>query len=357
MDGHSPSHDDDAVDGAVPPGGTRTGTLPRPADDQVGDGSAAGASPDDVGFDAWPPPGWAARRMAGPTEDFFPPGLTARRWTRGRIVAVVLAGIVVVAGGVAWAVSRSGGPTPTQAVVTAVQRTVAQGPAELSATMVIGSPGAAPTTASGHGVLDVGHGASRLIYTFGPGALAGERLQEVFVGQTVYLSLPQLADLVPGKPWIAQPLSPGAIIAPRNADLAATLGMLGAAGNRVVDLGATHIDGADTHAYSVTVQPGTVAASSGRADLPGPLVRAASASVGTTPDVVTVYVDDASGSIRRVAADVDLTVGTHPTVARMAVDLRPAGHPTPVTAPPSSAVQTLAQLQAAVAGQSPTLST
>jgi hypothetical protein len=298
-----------------------------------------------------------------PTADLFPPGLKPRR--RGRMVALVTLGVVAVAAVAAvaaWALTGSSssvnGGTSANAVVSSVRTTVAKGTAALSLTMQVRSAGSTPMIATGSGAVDLGTDASRVLFTFhGPGPLAGEQLKEVFVGDTIYLSLPQLAGLVAGKPWISQSLTPTALIAPRNSDPDALLAMLGAGGNQVVPLGPSHIGGTVVEGYRVTIRPAGLQARLSTAGLPAGITGAAEHAAGTTTDAVTVYIADGTGQVRRLVTDEDLSLGSHPVVAVVTEDLGGYGTSVAVSPPPAAQVQTLSQFQAAAQGAAPKVTT
>jgi len=224
--------------------------------------------------------------------------------------------------------------------------------------MHIRGAGSTPISATGTGAVDLDTDTGRAAFTFqGPGALAGEQLKEVFVGDTIYLSLPQLAGLVPGKPWISQPLTPAALIAPRNSDPDALLAMLGASGNQVVSLGASDIDGTAVDGYRVTVRPAGLEARLAMAGLPAGITAAAEHAAGTSSDAVTVYVADGTGQVRRLVTNVDLSLGSHPVVAAVTEDFGSYGTPAAVSPPPAGQVQTLSQFQSAVQGAAPKVTT
>ncbi len=297
---------------------------------------------------------------SSPTADLFPPGLKPRRraW---RFVVLATVGVAALVAVATWSLSSSpsssAGSAPATAVVSSVRTTAAKGTAALTLTMQVRGAGSTPVQATGSGAVDLGTDASRVLFTFqSPGALAGDQLKEVFVGDTIYLSLPQLATVVPGKPWISQALTPAALIAPRNSDPGALLAMLGASGNQVVPLGASRIDGTAVHGYEVTVLPAGLRARLARAGLPAGITRAAEDAAGTTTDAITVYVSDGTGQVRRLVTDVDLSLGSHPVVAVVTEDLGAYGTHVSVTPPSAAQVQTLGQYRAAVQGMGPKVS-
>ncbi len=356
-------------------GNSFSGSLPpdhdagRPAGDSGCNGRAVGAllltrddEPDggttavDSEWQEWAPR--TTRRVAGPTGDLFPPGVEpGRRGLRGVVVALSVTAVLV-AGVTGWVLSRggSGAAAPADPVAAAVQRTVAARTAGVSLTMQIQAAGGPTLVANGSGAVDLVRGNSNVAVTFGPGRLAGEQVQEIFAGSTIYLWLPQFSGLVAGKPWVTEPLAPTAFVAPRNSDLVSTLGLLGSGRGHVVDLGSARVAGAAVHAYRVTVDPRGLAGSLVHAGLPAPVATAARDAAGTTPDVITVDVDAATGTVRRIAADVDLTVGSNPMVARMIATFGNAGRPVSVASPPADQVLTLTQLQAAVRAATPSVS-
>jgi hypothetical protein len=302
------------------------------------------------------------RTSLGPTADLFPPGL-ANRPRRGRrvVLAITIAVAVVAASLGVW--SMVGRSTPaagaaSTAVTNAVRTTVASHTAQLAVTMRVRIPGSGVADATGSGVVDVTTDASQIVLTFrDPGALAGQRLQEVFAGNNSYLSIPQLDGVVAGKPWVKQSLAPGAVIAPGNSDPVAALGMLASPANRVDPLGASTIDGSPVHAYLVTVSAASLRSGLAGAGLPTGLTRAAEEAVGTRPDVVTVDVNDATRTVSRLVTDVDLSLGTHPVVAAVTEDFHGYGLRVAIAPPPAGQVISLPQLQAAVKSTTSTLST
>ncbi|MBV8461869.1 MAG: hypothetical protein JO368_01145 [Acidimicrobiales bacterium] len=296
-------------------------------------------------------------RRTGPTTDLFPPGAGRRRsWRRMATLGVV--GAVSIAGLVAWGMSRGSGTAfSSDPVVAAVQRTVEARTADLSVRLTATSPRVAPVDATGTGTVDLRQGAAQERLDFGPGSLEGQHLGEVFLGNTMYLSVPVLTALVPGKPWVEEPAGPQALIAPSNADPVATLGLLGSGAGRVVDLGRARVAGVPVEAYRVTVEPGPFSRALGRSNLPAPVRSVAAASMGTTPDIIVVDVDAASGTVRQTVADIELGVVASPVVVQVVTDFHGAGHRVVVSSPPSSQALTMAELQAAARANAPSLST
>jgi hypothetical protein len=305
----------------------------------------------------------ASGRVTRVTEDLFPPGREVRAGKRRRRLAVlVTAGAVVVVTVGAWSLtsrsSTTAGATPAATVANSARTTVAAGTANLALTMRVHVPGSGAMVATGSGAVDLPANASRVAFTFrGRGALSGVQLREVFVGDTIYLSIPQLSSAVAGKPWISQPLTPRALVAPRNSDPGTLLGMLAATGNRVTPLGASTIDGSAVRGYRVTVAPSGLPSGLRGSGLSAGVTRATEEAAGTGADVVTVYVDDHTGMVRSMVADIDLTLGSHPVVAVVTEDLTGYGAPTAVTPPAAAQVLTLSQFRAAVQGATPTVST
>jgi hypothetical protein len=83
-----PGRADAVVDDASSSGGTATDTLPRSAGDPAEDGDAVDHAPPDVVGEDGQPASWTGRRLAGPTEDLFPPRGDKQRLS-GRLVALL----------------------------------------------------------------------------------------------------------------------------------------------------------------------------------------------------------------------------------------------------------------------------
>jgi hypothetical protein len=185
----------------------------------------------------------------------------------------------------------------------------------------------------------------------GTSGLSGEQLRMVFVGGTLYLSFPQIPAPQAGKPWVSESLASAGPIFPGNSDPAAVLGMLGSEGNHVVDLGPTTVDGTAVTAYRVTVTLAALRAEMSRTNLPAGLARTAEGALGTSSTVVTAYVDGANGSLRRVAADLHLTVGKKTLAASITEDFTHYGAPVSITAPPAGEVVPLGPPQPQASAQ------
>ncbi len=107
----------------------------------------------------------------------------------------------------------------------------------------------------------------------------------VFVGDTLYLSFPQVPAPQAGKPWVSESMGSGGPILPaiRTRWPCSACSVRGATTS--LTLGASTVDGTAVHVYRVTVTPAALRAEMSRADIPAGLARTAEQALGTSSTV------------------------------------------------------------------------
>jgi hypothetical protein len=303
-----------------PPPGTRTEGAPRSAQH---DGFAEGVARVE------PPVPAAAGGATDPAGPAPTPGSPRRR---RRTLAAVAATIVLVAG-LTIGLAVSGGDDDghaSAAVTRSTDATLQEGSAHLALTMH-GTVGPASVDANGRGAVDFANQASTFALTM---HVLGqtETLQMVQDGQTVYVSIPQITQLVPGKSWAsvsntehlpdAGSLSPF-LGAGNPSDI---LKQLSAHGATVTPLAPSTIDGVAVQGYRVI-----------------PPSRVGGSSAGPPHTALDVYIDGAN-LVRRVNLSVSGTAESMPMNVDATLDLSDYGSPVTVTPPPADQVVPFSQL-------------
>ncbi len=290
----------------------------------MGPSDADAAEPSDPG-----PGGPAAGAASGD------PGPPPRR--RRRVLAAVGATVVVVAG-VTTGLAVSGGGNPTHASATVISSTAAtmdQGSAHVSLALH-GTAAGTAIQMSGQGDADFSH--QMATFTLNVNAASqSQSLQLVQDGQTLYLSTPQIAQLIPGKSWVS--ISESQTGSPDAGSLSPVVGagnpsdilkQLTAAGATVTDTGPSAIDGVAVEEYHVI--PPTLPNGSPAAD-----------ALHQLSMNFDVYIDGAN-LLRRVHFTLSGTVASQAIDIDGTVDLSQYGTPVTVTPPPADQVLPFSQI-------------
>ncbi len=323
------------------------------------DGATTGVS--DPYQDAGPTTGSSATEPVGqpvtgvpsqadaPRFDPVPTGIISRR-TRRRLIGVAagagaIALVVVLVTGF---VVGSGSQAALAAVVRSVNSSTADKTADLHLSMNEFVAGRQTVTANGDGSVDfTDHAAQLSMNLTGAPGIAGEQLSEIALDGTLYLSLPQVSRLLPGKQWVAAgvggtPATPGATSNPTD-----LLQVLASKGNTVTSLGTTSIDGVTVNAYKVVLNPSYIRSHPDSSSL-GPAERQAVSSMLDSMGLeMNVYIDSATGLFRRVVETLHLATGGLSISATSTDDFTDYGTPVTITAPPAGQVATLPQFEQA----------
>ena len=303
----------------------------------------------------YPPP-------AGPA-DPGPPPSGAGRGPGGnrRGLVLTMAAIVLVGGGAGAAVAVVGNRNPTSpvaapagspvkavvaSVATAEQARTAHVDLTVRATVSGTGVTSGTLTATGSGSVDFAGDAAQLsLHYAGPNLPSGLAISAIYSGGTAYVSIPQIAQLVPGKSWISVPVSGASSIDPGTSNPADLLHILASEGNTVTALGPSTIGGTAVQGYHVVVDPAFVRSRIGQLGLSPAEQQAVQQLLADTSLQFDVFVDGA-GRLSRVSVDVSGSLGTGgPGVtAQVEEDFSDYGAGVTISPPPASQVTTLPQI-------------
>lgn len=288
-------------------------------------------------FQPPPPPAPGAEGPTGPHR--------GRRLLALGVAAVLVAGAVV---GTVLATSGSSGPSPEHAVVTSAQSSLADKTADVQLSLSVEGSSLGSLAATGSGAIDFSSGASQLQLTYsGLKSLSGDQLTEISTGGTDYVSVPLVAQLLPGKSWISVDDGDASSLTPGVTDPADILGMLEAEGASVDPLGPSTLGGDTVEGYKVSISSSTIDQGVGQSGLPAGLQKAVQGIIGTNGVTLEVYVGT-DGLVREIQVPLDLTVGGSPLTAEVTLDFTQYGTPVTIVAPPASEVVSLSQFEQAL---------
>jgi len=174
-------------------------------------------------------------------------------------------------------------------------------------------------------------------------------VQEIFDGTTLYLDVPGLSSLAPGKSWVSVNLSStatsngltsfGTVSNPTS-----FLALLQQEGATVRSLGPSTQGGTQVQGYQVTLDKNAIESelSKEAANLPAWL-RSAVGSVGFNGLDATVYVDSA-GLLRSEAVSFSMSIGGASTSVDETLTFSTYGAPVTIEPPPSASVVTFEQI-------------
>jgi len=247
--------------------------------------------------------------------------------------------------------------SPDKVVLTAIDSALGAKTADFQMTVEITVPGEGQVTASGQGVMDFTDNAAQFDMTYhGVKALDGMTISMRYTGSDAYLSIPMLGTVVPGKSWLSVPTS-GSSLTPGSSNPASVLQILQSEGAQVTPLGPSVVGGAPVHGYHVIIPEAAMQQRLSKADLPAGVAQAAQGMFGSGGIAMDVFVNDANGLLRRVQADLNLTISGHSVNGKVMEDMSNYGVPVTVTAPPADQVASFQQFEQAAAGVSGTTST
>jgi hypothetical protein len=260
---------------------------------------------------------------------------------------VVLIAAVGVTVGVLSGPHSASPPTPSgspnKVVLAAIDSTLGAKTADVQMTILITVPGQGQITATGEGVMDFTNNSARITIGYhGEPELAGISMTELFVGGAGYLSMSHLSDVVPGKSWVALPVT-GASVAPGSSNPADMFQILQAQGDQVTPLGASQINGSPVDGYHVVISQAAIQKRLSDANLPAGLAQAANGMFGAGGISMDVYVDTATGLMRRVTTDLTLTIAGQTVTGKAIEDTSNFGVPVSITAPPADQVASFQQ--------------
>ena len=246
--------------------------------------------------------------------------------------------------------------SPNKVVLTAIDTALGAKTADLQMTVEITIPGAGQETASGQGVMDFTNNAAQFDMTYhGLKAVDGMAMSMRYVGGDAYVSIPMMGTLLPGKSWISVSAG-GSSLAPGSSNPASLLQLLQSEGDQVTPLGPSAVDGAPVHGYHVVIPEAAIQQRLSKADLPAGVAQAAQGMFGTGGIAMDVFINDANGLLRRVQADLTMSISGHSVTGKVVEDTSNYGVPVTVTAPPADQVASLQQFEQAAAGVSGTSS-
>ncbi|MGO8859218.1 MAG: hypothetical protein ACLQRH_00390 [Acidimicrobiales bacterium] len=315
----------------------------------------AGQGPTDAGWGlASEPATGSPFEPSSPTDGAGLPK-TAKAAPPWRTLALVGALCVVVVVGVVVAVSQLGSsntPTlsPPSAVLKAAVTTQGLRTARVSMTEKLTPAQGSPVTVTGNGSVDF----STRTSTFRM-AVSGQYISVVSTGGNAYMSIPQVAQVFPGKHWVSVPVG-NTISAAGGAlsggDPTQMLQFLASQGNVVTSIGSSTVDGVAVQVYDVLINNAEAELQLERSGLPPSVVTAGVQFLKSTGAIAYKVYVDSDNQMREM--DFSMAV---PGAAGNSVSVQMAfsdfGESIVVSPPPASEVITLQQfLGSAAAAQS-----
>jgi len=267
------------------------------------------------------------------------------------VVAVTVAAVI------GMVVGFDGGTSANAAVLNAVTSALGDRTANVAVTTSVSSAGG-DVSAQGTGVIDFTADAMQIELS---AQAAGQQVDEtaVYLGGQVYLMLPGVDQVEPGKLWVSMDLSAltsgnGNSLSTGN-NPAGFLKLLDRGGGSVQATGTSTVGGVPVHGYAVTVSPAAVRARLAHRSLPAWMQQAID-HVDMGP--VRYHVDvDAQGQLRRMEVHVTLVTAGHPMTLDEAIVFSDYGLPVHVQAPPPDETVSFQQLLQDAANQAPPTAT
>jgi Protein of unknown function (DUF2510) len=258
----------------------------------------------------------------------------------GAIVCAVGMAAVVVAAVVT--IGLGNGASAEASVTDAANTTLAGKTAHVSVRVTTSVRGES-VTLSGTGSVNFADNSMQLEMPFESN---GEQatLQEVFMGDILYESVPGISQVEPGKSWISVNF---ASLAKSSGDSSndllgnpsVMLRLLRHGGNKVSPLVPSVIDGVACQGYSVTIDKARIRSEIANAQLPGWL-RQALSNTGLVSANVKIYIDG-QGLLRRQTTVTEMALGGSAVAASGTVDFSNYGLPVSVSTPPIDQVVSL----------------
>jgi hypothetical protein len=296
-------------------------------------------------------PAAPAFQPASPVER--PARWTIAPWKRP-VMVLVLFTMAVGAGALAGALES--GLTPSETVIGAVASALSDSTAHLAFDESIAA-GSTNVSVSGSGSVDFTNGSVEESITE-PSEGSILTIDVVDVGGIVYVQVPDLSQIDPGKAWLSIDLSAltkderASGLTSLGSDPAATLRLLEQQGNTVTPIGSSMVDGQSVQGYTVTYNVAAVENAISSSGAPAWL-RAAMKRVDLTNETSTVYVN-ASDQLVRLTNAVGLTLGGATGAVNGSVDFSDYGAAVSISPPPASQVMGFSQFLQSVGGVSDT---
>ncbi len=267
-----------------------------------------------------------------------------RSKSRRRRLALAASLLVVVAAGAVFAVRTVGSKaavSPAKAVLTAASTTQHLHSAQMSMTETItGISGAGAITVTGSGGVDFSTRDVSLTMS-----VQGEHLSVLSSDGNVFVGVPQISQLLPGKSWVSVPVgntSSAAGSSLSSSDPTQMLQLLAARGNTVSSIGSSTIDGVPVEGYAVLINKTAAGAQLSSSGLPPSAVQAGERVLEMAgPIVYKVYVDSDS-QLRAINFSMAVP-GVSGASLHAGITLSDFGFPVSLTAPPASEVASYAQ--------------
>ena len=252
------------------------------------------------------------------------------------VVLVVVAGVVVGTHG------SGSGSNADAAVVNAVTSAIGDKTAHITIASTVDAAGET-VKANGTGSADLTDNSLEATLL---GTVSGqqESIKAIYLGGTVYESLPQIAQVAPGKSWISLDLSSlekDGTQEGLGGNPLANLRALALQGNTVSDLGSATVDGESAEGYGVTFSPSVLRSEMDNANLPA-WMKQALAHVTVGGASTKVYIDTA-GELVRETTTASESVESVTVTTSESVDFSDYGTPVSVTAPEADQVVPISQ--------------
>lgn len=283
-------------------------------------------------------------------------GYLARREILAHSGAAAPAGLRAPAAGTTSApatTSTTALPDPDTAVLTAAMHTLGDRTAHITMSVEVTVAGSKALRLHGSGVADFSSNETELSVSYGGASpYSGSVLREIYAGNELYLSLPGIGRILPGKSWVAEGIAPTA--APGVSNPAVLMHLLAEEGASVTPLGSSTLSGSKVDGYRVVVTPAVFREAARRSAAgASPALRAVvqlgEKVLGSHPVTLLVYVDSATGMTQQVSESVELTLAKRPAVARSVIVFGALGAPVSVAPPSPGKVASLAQFSTAAA--------
>ena len=204
-------------------------------------------------------------------------------------------------------------PAPTgsanQVVLTAVDSTLGAKTAEIHLSKMMTVPGIGQVTASGGGAVDVTDNAATMNVTYnGIPTRSGLSTTMLSTGGNVYLSMPQVSRILPGKSWIDTSTGTSSV-APGSSNPAAMFQKLQAQGDTVTPLGTSAVNGQATHGYRAVTSAASIRRAIAKEKVPGAPAQEVQGAISSRSIARDVYVGDAEKMLARMVIDKTVPVG------------------------------------------------
>jgi hypothetical protein len=173
-----------------------------------------------------------------------------------------------------------------------------------------------------------------------------QTIQAIYLGGTIYISLPQVSQVAPGKNWISLDLfslenvpdSQGVLVA----NPLAVLHALALQGNRVSSLGSSTIDGKSVEGYGVTFNRSLMQPETDKASLPA-WMKQALLQVTVNGASTKVYIDSAGHLVREMTTASEAINGDGTFATNDSIDFSDFGASASISAPTADQVLPISQ--------------